>query len=257
MCEDFWGCKAEVPNPWAWASTVCGLLGTRPHNRRSMAGGWVSEALSAVLHRLPLLALLPEPSPTSPHPSLWKNYLPGNWPLVPQRLGTIARDRKPSSGFDRKGNLLAHITNLRLGLFSFMASYRSSVSPHEAFCLTAFSVWPYMLAPGSPRLIVPGNKEHLLSSLEVQQKVHCISWFWLYHMSNSEPRTRVRKMWCSDCPDLFNTASLGYSFVVFATAKPHILDARSSLRPYIPNFISCCSLFNPQCSYCKELIPVS
>ena len=201
-----------------------------------MAGGWASETLFAVLHRPPLLALLPELSPTSPHPSLWKNYLPRNWPLLPQRLGTIARDRKPNSGFDRKGNFLAHITNLGLGLFSLMASYRSSVSPHEAFSLTAFSVWPYMLALSSPRLIVPGNKDHVLSSLEVQQKVHCISWFWLYHMSNSEPRTRFSRMWCSDWPDLSNTASLGYSFMVFGSGKPHILNTSSSLRPYIPNF---------------------
>lgn len=46
---------------------VCGQLGTGLHGRRRAK---------------------PKPNTARPHPALWKNCLPQNWPLMPKRLGT-------------------------------------------------------------------------------------------------------------------------------------------------------------------------
>lgn len=42
---------------------------------------------------------------------------------------------------------------------------------------------------------VPAHKEHMLSSPEAPQKVHCISWFWMDQMSISEAVTVVGRVW--------------------------------------------------------------
>ena len=72
------GCRA-VP--------VCGLLGTRPHSRRWVAGERVKLHLPLPIapRRSPSLTLPPE---TSPLQTPRKNCLPWNGFLVPKRLGT-------------------------------------------------------------------------------------------------------------------------------------------------------------------------
>ena len=62
---------------------VGGLLGTRMHSRRWVAGEW------AKLHLpLPIARITPGTiSPPSP-PGTWKKCLPWNWSLVPKRHGT-------------------------------------------------------------------------------------------------------------------------------------------------------------------------
>ena len=61
--------------------------------QQEVSCGGESEASSGAPHRSPSPAWAPEPSPSS-HPHLWKNSLPRNRSLVPERLGTAALEHR-------------------------------------------------------------------------------------------------------------------------------------------------------------------
>ena len=69
--------------------------------QQEASGGRASKASSAAAHHSPSVALPPEPfPPPQPRPGPWKNCLPGNWSLVPKRLGTAALPAPPRPRFN-------------------------------------------------------------------------------------------------------------------------------------------------------------
>ena len=114
--------------------------------------------------------------------------------------------RNPSqTGLGRTGNLSVHVTRpvggrgraLGGGYFHAWLDLGAHFSPalRETFSYSLLQSQILLVrARGSSRLTVSTDKQHMLSSQEVLQEVHCISWIWLDQMSISEPMTVVRRV---------------------------------------------------------------